>query len=89
MLILFSSETGRHIYSDAGGECVGIRLVSSQAVAVRGPVLDGRFDGDDDTQCVGTGIALRLGHYALSTGADHNGGVLGHDVELDVLGTAK
>lgn len=61
-------------------------MVPGEVVAVCGSVLDGRFDGDDDFECFGTGVALRLGHYEVPAGASDDGGISRDDAELDVLG---
>lgn len=52
----------RHIYRCAGGQRIRLWMVPSQAFAVRGPVLDERLDGDDDSIGARAGAALRLGH---------------------------
>lgn len=79
----------RHIHCDTSGECPRLWLVPSQAVLVRGPVLDGRFNGNDNSQCARTGTTLWLGHYTVSTGAYDHRGFLGHDAKLNVLGAIK
>lgn len=79
----------RYLHSYAGSECVRIRLVSSEAIIMRWTVLDGRFNGNDNIECAGSGTALRLEHNAISTGTDDNHRVHGHDVEFDILGTIQ
>lgn len=77
----------RHVYSNTSGKRAWIWLVPSEVVIMRWPVLDGRFNGDDDIECFGSGVALRLEYYTLSTGTDDDHRLLGHDVELYILGT--
>lgn len=54
---------------------------------MRGLVLDGRFHGNDDIECLRAGITLRLGHNEVSAGVNDDHCVLGHDVELNILGS--
>lgn len=54
---------------------------------MRRPVLDGRFDGNDNIECFGSGVALRLEYHTIPTGADDHHRLPGHDVEFNVLGT--
>lgn len=77
----------RHVHSNTSGKRAWIWLVPSEAVIMRWPMLDGRLNGDDDIECFGSGVALRLEYYTLSTGTDHDHRLLGHDVELHILGT--
>lgn len=76
----------RHVYRCAGGQCIGLRVVSSQAFAARGSLLDERLDGDDNLISSRPSFALRLAHQSISAGDGDNGRVLGHDVEQHILG---
>lgn len=56
---------------------------------MRRSVLDGRFNGNDDIECIGSGTALRLEYYAVSASTDDDHRISGHDVEFDILGTIQ
>lgn len=79
----------RHLYGDASCKCTRFRMVPGEIVIVRGIMLDGRFNGNDDIERAWSSFALRLGHHTLSTSARHNRGLFGHDVEFYILGTAQ
>lgn len=79
----------RHFYRCAGGQCVGLRMVSGEAVAARRSLLDERLDGDDNLISSRPSFALRLAHQPISAGDGDNGCVLGHDVEQHILGKSQ
>lgn len=84
--LLISMNAFRHVHRCAGGQCIGLRVVSSQAFAARGSLLDERLDGDDNLISSRPSFALRLAHQSISAGDGDNGRVLGHDVEQHILG---
>lgn len=79
----------RYFYRCAGGQCVGLRMVSGEAVAARRSLLDERLDGDDNLISSRPSFALRLAHQPISAGDGDNGCVLGHDVEQHILGKSQ
>ena len=56
--LIVASPSFRHIHGYSSGERVRIRMVSSEIVLMCWSVLDGRLDGDDDTECAWSSIAL-------------------------------
>jgi hypothetical protein len=48
----------RYFYGCAGGERIGLWMVSGEALALRRSLLDERLDGDDDSLGAWTSVAL-------------------------------
>lgn len=53
-----SFRLNRHLHGYTSRKCVRVWMVSSQIVAMRGTLLDGRLDGNDDIECPWASIAL-------------------------------
>lgn len=64
-------------------------MVSSEAFVVRWPLLDERFDGNDNSFGSWTSAALRLGNFSIRASHGDDCCVSGHDAVFYFLGKFK